>query len=127
MKDFSNFRNSQGVAKFFGSLMAARQEAHRLHLASRSYAEHMALGAFYGSLVDLADELIETYQGQYGLVDLEIGSEKYKTAQSFLEDTGASFLSAHKLFSEKDTHLHNVLDEIVGLTYQTLYKVKFLK
>lgn len=127
MKDFSNFKNSQGVAKFFGSLMVARQEAHRLHLSSRSYSEHMALGTFYGSLVELADELIETYQGQYGLVDLEIGSEKYKTAQSFLEATGAIFLSAHQLFSEKDTHLHNVLDEIVGLTYQTLYKVKFLK
>lgn len=127
MKDYSNFRNSQGAAKFFGSLMAARQQAHVLHLASRSFAEHKALGSFYDSLTDLTDQIVETYQGQYGLVELDIKPQASKSAQSFLESLAIEFKDARKLFSEKDTHLHNIVDEIVALTYQTLYKVKFLK
>lgn len=127
MKDYSNFKNSQGVSKLFGSLMAARQQAHILHLASRSYAEHKALGSFYEDLTGLTDSLVETYQGQYGLVEIESKTMNGKSAQSFLESLSSEFLEAHKMFSEKDTHLHNILDEIVSLTYQTLYKVKFLK
>jgi hypothetical protein len=127
MKDFSNFKNSQGVAKFFGDLMAARQQAHILHLASRSFAEHKALGSFYDSLTDLTDTLVETYQGQYGLVEIDSKPMTGKAALPFLESLASHFLDSHKLFSQKDTHLHNILDEIVSLTFQTHYKVKFLK
>lgn len=127
MKDYSNFKNSQGAAKFFGSLLAARTQAHVLHLASRSFAEHKALGSFYESLTDLTDEIIETFQGQYGLVELDAKGQNSKAALPFLEGLATEFKDAHKLFSEKDTHLHNILDEIVALTYKTVYKVKFLK
>lgn len=107
--------------------MAVRQNAHILHLASKSYAEHKALGSFYEALVDLADSLIETYQGQYGIVNIEQVITKEKDAESFLSKAAEDFSEAHELFDKKDTHLHNIIDEIVALTYQTHYKVKFLK
>jgi len=127
MKDYSNFKNSQGAAKFFGSLLAARTQAHVLHLASKSFSEHKALGSFYEALTEFTDDIIETYQGQYGMVEIETKTQNSKAALPFLESLAVEFKDARKLFSEKDTHLHNILDEIVALTYKTVYKVKFLK
>lgn len=37
-----------------------------LHLQSRSFSEHMALNTFYSELPELADAVIEAYQGKYG-------------------------------------------------------------
>lgn len=128
MKSYNEYKNGRvTLGVFFGSLMAVRQNAHILHLASKSYAEHKALGEFYESLTDLTDTLIETYQGQYGIVIVEQSANKEKDALSFLNKAAAEFVDAHELFDKKDTHLHNILDEIVALTYQTHYKVKFLK
>lgn len=127
MRTYNEYKSGQSVGPFFGRIFAIRQNAHVLHLASKSYAEHKALNSFYEKLTDLLDSLIEVYQGQYGLVTVEQSTSKEKEALSFLEKAAEEFASAHELFEKKDTHLHNVLDEITALTYQTIYKVKFLK
>lgn len=128
MKSYNEYKNGRLTpGLFFGNLMAVRQNAHVLHLASKSFAEHKALGKFYEDLIDLADSLIETYQGQYGLVTIEQIINNDKDALGFLFKTAKDFVEAHEIFDKKDTHLHNILDEIVALTYQTHYKVKFLK
>ena len=49
--------------KFIGRLFHAVTQAHMLHLATRSYAHHMALGTLYENLGDLVDEVIEVWQG----------------------------------------------------------------
>lgn len=128
MKSYNEYKTGRLTPSiFFGNLMAVRQNAHILHLGSKSYAEHKALGSFYESLIGLVDSLIETYQGQYGLVNIEQVITKEKDAESFLSKAAEDFSEAHELFDKKDTHLHNIIDEIVALTYQTHYKVKFLK
>jgi hypothetical protein len=73
------------------------------------------------------DQLIETYQGQYGLVEVDVSVSKEKNAVSLLNDFAEDAMNSRDLFDKKDTHLHNNLDEILSLTYQTLYKLKFLK
>lgn len=128
MKSYNQYKNGKSVpGVFFGNLMAVRQNAHILHLGSKSYAEHKALGSFYEALVDLADSLIETYQGQYGLVNIEQTINNEKDAETFMKKAAEEFAQAHDIFEEKDTHLHNIVDEIVALAYQTHYKLKFLK
>ncbi len=127
MRTFNEYNSGQSVAPFFGKLFAIRDNAHMLHLASKSYSEHKALGSFYDDLTGFIDSLVEVYQGQYGLVNIEPSVSKEKTAMALLEKAADDFTSAHSLFDKKDTHLHNILDEVVALTYQTLYKVKFLK
>ena len=32
-----------------------------------------------------------------------------------------------KCIKEEDTHLHNIVDEVVALIYKTLYKLKYNK
>ena len=35
--------------------------------------------------------------------------------------------SRRKAISAEDTHLQNIIDEVVALIYRTLYKLKFTK
>ena len=51
------------IEQFIAVLFLARDMAHKAHLTTDSYAQHMALGEFYGALPDLADSLAETWQG----------------------------------------------------------------
>lgn len=130
MISLNNYRNAKEVNSLFGKLFEARQVAHQVHLQTDSYAAHKALNGFYDDLLDLVDSLIETFQGQYGIV------EKYEVKNlnidkneivNYLEETVKLVIVGHKAFSEKDSHLHNTIDEIVSLFYSTIYKLKYLK
>lgn len=123
-------------SKFFSKIFEARQMAHIYHLQVKgdtgSHAAHVALNSFYDDLLGLLDELIETYQGQYGivenydLIDTKDTNSKDKIEyftdlSQFIKDT------RKKALLEEDTHLQNIVDEIVALTYRLLYKLKFNK
>ena len=56
------------AAEFIGLLFLARDVAHSVHLNTRSYAKHKALGGFYENVIELADDLAEAYQGRHGLI-----------------------------------------------------------
>jgi hypothetical protein len=65
--------NEGSVVTFFSKLFESREMAHVYHLQVRgdegSHAAHTALGEYYEGILDLIDTVIETYQGQYGIVD----------------------------------------------------------
>lgn len=127
MLKLNEFKNAKDANVVFGKLFEARDFAHVAHLKTKSYAQHKALNSFYDDLLDLTDSFIETYQGQYGLAKFEISTAKDTDPIEYLEDFAKFMVEAHNSMSKQDTHLHNILDEIVGLTYQTVYKLKFLK
>jgi hypothetical protein len=117
------------AADFVGHLFLARDVAHSVHLNTRSFAKHKALGGFYDKVVDLADDFAEAYQGRHGL----IGPISLQTAKKtsnivdFLQDSLDEIeANRYKVCEEKDTAIQNIIDEIVGLYLSTLYKLKFL-
>lgn len=59
----------QQCAALVSLLFAARNQAHYIHLNTRSYAVHKALNDYYSGLVDLADNYAENAQGRYGLIE----------------------------------------------------------
>jgi hypothetical protein len=66
-------QNLSEASKFFSKLFESREMAHVYHLSVKgdmgSHAAHLALGAYYEGILEFIDELIETYQGQYELVE----------------------------------------------------------
>ena len=107
-------------------MFEARQVAHNLHLKAKSYAEHKALNGFYDDLLGKIDDFVETYQGQYGIMkDCEFNVKAVDDGVEYLEDCAKLFAVGRD--SLKDSHLKNVMDEVISLTYKTLYKLKFLK
>lgn len=106
-----------------------RTAAHVLHLRSKSYAQHVALGGFYEDLIGLVDSYSESYMGQYGMIDGYTGMYKaFDTPIDMLDDF-ANYISQNRkeLHGAKDTQLSNIIDEVVALLDQTAYKIKFLR
>lgn len=116
-------------AEFVGRLFHARDVAHSVHLNTRSFAKHTALGDFYDKIVDLADSFAEAYQGRHGLIGPVVLMRAKKTANiiEFLTESLAEIeANRYKVCEEKDSAIQNIIDEIVGLHLSTLYKLKFL-
>ena len=119
----------ENAAVFVAALLNSSTAAHFLHLSTKSYAEHKALGHFYEEILDLADSYAETYQGHYGVIPLELYPEEFK-----VQKDGKTYIAALLKFSQTmrkqlpdDTDLQNIHDEINGLIASTLYKLERFK
>ena len=116
-------------ADLIGHLFLARDVTHSVHLNTRSYAKHKALGSFYGKVIDLADDLAEAYQGRHVLIGPITLHSAEKTANvvDFLEDSLDKVEKLrYKVCDKDDTAIQNIIDGIVDLYLSTLYKLKFL-
>jgi len=116
-------------AEFIGCMFLARDVAHSVHLNTRSFAKHKALGGFYNNVIDLADKFAEAYQGRHGLIGpISLHSaRKTSNITEFLEDSLKEIEDMrYKVCDKSDTALQNIIDEIVELYLTTLYKLKFL-
>ena len=129
MISLEDYKTSKKVEGLVQKLFESRQVAHNAHLKTKSYAVHVALQGYYDTVLKLIDSFVETYQGQYGLLSgyekIEISSPS--SIENYMEDCAKIFSVARESLNKKDTHLANILDEILALTYQTIYKLKFLK
>jgi len=116
-------------AEFIGMLFLARDVTHSVHLNTRSYAKHKALGHFYDGIIDLADGFAEAYQGRHGLIGGISLQSHNKTANvvDFLENQLKEIEDMrYDVVEKKDTALQQLIDNIVELYLTTLYKLKFL-
>lgn len=116
-------------ADFIGTLFLARDVAHSVHLNTRSFAKHSALNEFYDGIVDLADKFAEAYQGRHGLIGpiTLMSAKKTGNIIEFLEDSLKDVEDMrYKVCDKSDSALQNIIDEIVGLYLQVIYKLKFL-
>lgn len=114
---------------FVGMLFLARDVTHSAHLNTRSYAKHVALNDFYDGIIDLADKFAEAYQGKYGLIGpiSLMSAKKTNNVVEFLEGQVDDLMEMRYKVVDKDcTPLQNIIDEIFGLYYSTIYKLKFL-
>lgn len=116
------------IGKFIGALFNARNEAHRIHLDTESYAQHMALGNFYDSIIDLADSFAEAVKGKHGkfVISYDINFQADSALDFIIQFTEWLVNEGIKLIPE-DSYLLNILDEIQALAYSIKYKIETLK
>jgi hypothetical protein len=116
------------IGQFIAVLFLARELAHREHLRTKSYAQHMALGDFYEGVLGLTDSLAEAYQGRNGIIDIPLLDNEFP-------GPGIQSMQAQLAWIEKNRDaavgkderaLQNIVDEIVNLYLSTLYKLKHL-
>jgi hypothetical protein len=135
------------MGKLIAILFLSRDLAHRAHLQTTSYAQHMALGGFYESIIEIADNLAEMYQGRNGIIkdiplleedELEDESEdESEDEKQTAKPAGiVKVLENHMDMVEEmrysavaktDTPIQNKIDEVIGLYLSTIYKLKNLK
>ena len=121
--------------KLFSKLFESREMAHIYHLQVSgepgSHAKHTALGEYYDGVLDFIDSIIETFQGQYGIVEeyatIDTKETGSKDTIEYFNELARFIKEERKCINAEDTHLHNIIDEVVALVYRTLYKLKYTK
>lgn len=113
---------------FILTLLHAATNTHILHLQSKSYAEHMALGTFYSELPDLVDAVAEAIQGDEEKI-IEYEYDYYRPADTALEELISlkDFVSENRYAVCEKSEIQNLIDAIADLIDSTIYKLKFLK
>ena len=122
-------------SKFFSKLFESREMAHIYHLQVKgemgSHAKHTALGEYYEGILGFIDDLIEIWQGQYGIIEeydvIDTSETKSKDTIEYFNELARFIKEERKCIPADDTHLHNIIDEVVALVYKTLYKLKYNK
>jgi len=123
------------VVRFFSKLFESREMAHIYHLTVKgemgSHAAHTALGDYYEGILGFIDEMIEVYQGQYGIIEgyetIDTSETRTKDKVEYFEELVGFIKTEKRCIKTEDTHLLNIVDEVVALIYKTLYKLKYNK
>ena len=118
---------NESAAAFVSVLFHSATVTHFMHLQTKSYAQHVALGEYYDAIVELADKWAEAYQGCYDIItnypkEFHLATEpvKYLTQiKDFVDDIRKDLPS--------ESQLQNIVDEIADQIDSTLYKLRFLK
>ena len=109
----------------------SRTQAHTFHTrvtGPGSLGAHLALETYYDSIVDLIDGLVETYQGQYGLIEYKevTGIDNDASKENMIKyfDNLCKFLAKERQDEKLQmSWLQNDIDNIASLLYRTKYKL----
>jgi len=114
--------------EFILTLLHAATNTHILHLQSKSFSEHMALGTFYEELPDLVDAVVESIQGLTGEI-IQYPEMYYRPASSGQQELEEllEFVKDGRQVLPQDSEIQNEVDNIANLINSTLYKLRFLR
>jgi Family of unknown function (DUF5856) len=105
----------------------SRTKAHMAHLQTTSYSEHKALDDYYNSIISLTDGFAESYQGRFGIID-HFPEVKLKCACGLhVVEAVRDWIDANREWCGSFSELQNVIDDIVELCNDTIYKLSCLK
>lgn len=114
-------------------VFAARDYAHIKHHATTSFAQHMALDAFYNATPGKIDDIVEIYQGAFGLIaetlpevpDPDEGA--VANIADYLSREVRWIQSVRKEIAQGITPIENLIDDLMALYLKTIYKLVNLK
>ena len=113
-------------AAFISVLLHSGTVTHFMHLQTKSYAAHKALGKYYEEIVELVDDYAEAYQGEYGVIaDYPADFHIEKDAIKYLDNL-AEFVKQSREELPQDKPLQTLVDSIAVLIDSTRYKLKSL-
>jgi DNA-binding ferritin-like protein len=126
---------SNDVSKFLSKLLESREMSQVYHWTVKgdmgSHAAHLALQTYYEEVIEFIDDIVEIYQGQYGLIEgydvIDTTDSKSKDRLDYFKETVEFVKSARKCIKAEDTHIHNIVDELIALQYKTIYKLTYNK
>ena len=126
---------SNDVSKFLSKLLESREMAQVYHWTVKgdmgSHAAHLALQTYYEEVIEFIDDIVEIYQGQYGLIEgydvIDTTDSKSKDRLDYFKETVEFVKSGRTCIKAEDTHIHNIIDALIALQYKTIYKLTYNK
>ena len=115
----------KSMALFLATLLHSGTNTHFFHWATKSYAKHKTLGKFYENIIELTDQLAETYFGVYGQIT-EFPSTYHmpKEPLAYLQALQA-FVKEARANLPQDSEIVQLIDNIAQEIDTTIYLLKF--
>jgi DNA-binding ferritin-like protein len=118
--------------QFISTLLASRNQAHVFHWQVQgvgSYSAHKALNKYYDEILDLADGLVESFQGKYGIQKGYTSPATFKEDGQFINyfEALAIYVETIRTKIPQDSYIQNEVDTVVKLIQTTKYKLINLK
>lgn len=119
--------NGNSVTELASTLFHSQVASHIMHLQTKSFAQHMALGGYYETITGLIDRLIEGAQGYQGMILSGYAVPQVGDTSNPLEYF-KNLLVKVKPLRDNLPHpfLEQVADDIIELISSTIYKLEQL-
>lgn len=122
--------NKKKGSELVSKLLQIRNQMKLYHWQTKSHARHISADKFLGKAEDIIDNLVEAYQGKYGVVELDKNNKDIKLNNikdddiiKYLETIRKFFVEEFDKLVNKDTNtdLLNLRDELIADINITLY------
>ena len=113
------------VANIFGTLQECVTITWRLHLKTRKHHIHVTLNEFYDKALDIVDDIIEQYQGIYGVVEDAFTNcivSEGKSESEYLAEL-KTFVENNRCVLGDHSEINSTIDEFLALIDSTIYKI----
>ena len=113
------------VANIFGTLQECVTITWRLHLKTRKHHIHVTLNEFYDKALDIVDDIIEQYQGIYGVVEDTFTNcvvSDGKSESEYLTEL-KTFIENNRCVLGNHSEINSTIDEFLALIDSTIYKI----
>ena len=113
------------VANIFGTLQECVTITWRLHLKTRKHHIHVTLNEFYDKALDIVDDIIEQYQGIYGVVEDTFTNcivSEGKSESEYLTEL-KTFIENNRCVLGNHSEINSTIDEFLALIDSTIYKI----
>jgi hypothetical protein len=118
------------VGTFVSTLLHSATLTHLMHFKSKSYSEHVALGAYYDAIPELVDGLVESIQGAYETIidpyPAMFGNGNNDEPLAYMISL-RNYVRDYRQQMPQDSEIQNEIDNVANLLNTTVYKLKFLK
>ena len=115
--------HDKSAGLFVATMFHSATVTHLQHLATKSYAQHKALGNYYAAIPDLVDAWAEAYQGRYGLIPNYPTETHFSKEPKAYADKLMEFLDEMRQVLPKDPELVNLFDAVVDEVLSLRYKI----
>jgi hypothetical protein len=128
--DFKEANMDGVVGTFVSTLLHSATLTHLMHFKSKSYSEHVALGAYYDEIPELVDGLVESIQGAYETIidpyPAMFGNGNNDDPLAYMISL-RNYVRDYRQQMPQDSEIQNEIDNVANLLNTTVYKLKFLK
>ncbi len=116
------------IEELISRVFATRNIAHLEHWKTKSYSDHVALGDLYDGLIDEIDNIVETYQGFFGLVNIKsIEFVNTNDVLSHLKEESEWIEVNRDVISNGVNAVANLIDGLSGLYLKIINRLENFK
>jgi hypothetical protein len=121
--------SDEAIKALVANAFTTRNLVHFAHWDAKLYGTHMALGDLYDDIVEDIDEIVEVYQGKFGLLkNLSCVSGAMPGDITAHVKKEASWVESQRgTISRGNAALESLVDVLMSHYHRTVYKLENLK